>query len=221
MTEILHAENLCLAGQFTNFSFTVESGSVAVILAPKEETNLFLTRLAIGSLLPESGIMRIFECDTASLSRKELMRLRQKMGVAYSSGGLISNLKVWENLSLPLYFHTACTQAEIEERGQDVLRRFNYSGGLMELPGPLSTYQKRVLSFARAMMSEPDVMIYESPTRGLNEQERNFLFDIALDFHKEKPGRASLFITSDHATLGLLRDATIFNVTKGGFCKTS
>lgn len=215
MAEVMYAENISLAGQFAEFSFSIEGESISAILAPKEETSLFLTRLLVGSLLPESGIVRLFGRNTASLSRKELLRMRQRIGIAYSSGGLISNLKVWENLSLPLSFHSALTPAEIEERGLRILKRFNYSGGLMELPGPLSTYQKRILGFARAMMGDPDIMIYESPTRGLNAQERNLLIDAALDFHREKPGRTSLFLTSDQASPNLLRVATIFNVTKG------
>ena len=215
MTEMIRVENLSLAEVSAATSFTIKGGGLFVLLTPKDEVNASLISLLIGLKKPHSGRVFLFDADTATLSDRELREARRRIGVVYGSGGLVSNLKVWENLTLPLYYHKNLSHAEIEERGLAMLDRLGYSGKLMALPGHLTNSQKKLVGFARAMLMAPDAILYESPVSGLNQEEKNSFFKTAEEFHHEKPDRASVFITSNQDVTRYFPEAVVMNLTKG------
>ena len=213
MLELIRSENLSLAEISENSSFVISKGELVILLTPKYEVNSALTRLLVGIEMPRSGKIFLFNSDTASLSREELLHHRRRIGIASGTGGLISNLKVWENITLPLYFHYSLSHAEIEERGLAVLNRLGYSENLMALPAHLTFSQRKLVGMARAMLMTPDIMIYESPDSGLNQEEKNNFFKIALEFHREKLERASILITSNQEVIRFLPEALVVNLT--------
>ncbi len=215
MIKLLQAEHISLAEISAAASFSLESGAMSIVLTPKDEINLYLTKLLIGLEAPRSGKIVLFNTDAASISNNELREIRRRIGVVYGSGGLISNLKVWENLILPLNYHQQLNPAEVEARGLALLSRLGYTGRLMALPGHLTISQKKLVGFARAMLITPDVMLYESPDSGLNQEEKDTFFRIATEFHREKPERASLFITSNQEVVRFLPEASVINLTNG------
>jgi phospholipid/cholesterol/gamma-HCH transport system ATP-binding protein len=214
MTEILKADHIAVVGKFEDISFAVAHGELLVLLTSKEEINTTLTRLLLGATKPDRGDLTLFGRDIASLSQRELLKIRQRIGVVFAGGGLVSNLKVWENLTLPLDYHSALSSAAIEERGLAILQRVGYKGKLMDLPGHLSLYQRRQIGLGRAMLTDPDLMIFESPSQGLNQDERQAFMEVARSFHNGKPGRASLFLTSNPAMAELLQDARVVDLRK-------
>jgi phospholipid/cholesterol/gamma-HCH transport system ATP-binding protein len=214
MTELIRMENITVPEISGESSFSILGGGFIVLLTPKYEVNAALARLLIGMEMPCSGKVFLFTSDTATLSGDELLHTRRRIGIAFGSGGLVSNLKAWENITLPLYFHNTLSNAEIEERGVTVLGRLGYTGNLMALPGLLTFTQRKLIGIARAMLMDPDVIIYESPDSGLNSEEKSHFFKIATEYHREKPGRASVFITSNKEVLSSLPEAVVFNLTK-------
>jgi phospholipid/cholesterol/gamma-HCH transport system ATP-binding protein len=217
MAEMIRVDNVSLAELSAPTSFVVNGGDMCVLLTPKEEDSIYLTRLLIGQEQARSGHVFLFGVDLAALSARELREARRKTGIAYGSGGLVSNLKAWENITLPLYYHQHLTHAEIEERGLAVLERLGYKGDLMALPGHLTIRQKKLIGLARAILTDPDVMMYESPASGLNHEDKNRFFTIAREFHYEKPDRASLFITSNPEVARYVPEAVVVNLTEGQF----
>jgi len=215
MAELIRVENISLAEISGESSFSILEGGVIILLTPKYEVNTLLTRLLIGMEMPSSGKVYLFTFDTGTLSARELLQARCKIGVAYGSGGLVSNLKAWENITLPLYFHQPLSHAEIYERGQAVLSLLGYSGNLMTLPGHLTFSQRKLIGIARAMLIDPDVIMYESPDSGFNNEEKNDFFTNALKFHREKTGRASIFITSNREVVQYLPESVVIDLTKG------
>lgn len=215
MTEMMRAENISLAEISAATSFTICGGDMIIILTPKNEVNASLTKLLIGLEKPQSGKVFLFGSDTLSSSDQELREARRRIGVAYESGGLISNLKVWENLTLPLHYHQRLSNKEIKTGGLALLDRLGYAGRLTALPGHLTLSQKKIVGVARAMLVAPDVILYESPVSGLNKEEKINLFKVAREFHSEKPGRASLFMTSSQEVLQFIPEAVVVNLTKG------
>lgn len=214
MTEMLKADHIAVADRFEDISFAAAHGELLVLLTSKEEINTTLTRLLLGATKPDRGDLTLFGRDIGSLSHSELLKIRQRIGVVFAGGGLVSNLKVWENLTLPLDYHSALSSAVIEERGAAILQRVGYKGKLMALPGHLSLYQKRQIGLGRAMLTDPDLMIFESPSQGLNQDEQQAFMEVARSFHAGKPGRASLFFTSNQAIAELLQDARVVNLRK-------
>lgn len=215
MTDMIRAENISLAELSGATSFRMTGGEMIILLTPKDEVNVSLTKLLIGLEKPHSGKVFLFGSDTATLSERELHERRRRIGVAYGSGGLVSNLKAWENLTLPLYYHQHLNHDDIETRGVAVLDRLGYTGTLMALPGHLTISQKKIIGVARAMLIAPDVILYESPVSGLNQEEKNNYLKIATEFHREKPDRVSIFITSNRDVALSLPEAVVVNLTKG------
>lgn len=215
MGTFVRAVDVTCEGVDARINFEVLPGEIAVVITPKDEINALLTRLLIGIQAPPTGSVTLFDSNLAGKSSREILDIRRRLGVVYSTGGLVSNLKVWENLTLPLYFHTASSAEEIEARGLAVLKRLGYSGRLMELPGLLSVYQKKLIGFGRAMLCAPELLIYESPLQGLNRDEREHFVNIAREFHYEQTDRASLFITSTPDPAEYLPNARIIALANG------
>ena len=182
-------------------SFALPGGSLAAIITSRQDENDQLVRLMLGLSKPDAGCIALLGEDVGTAPQAALDDLRKRSAVVFPSGGLISNLKVWENLVLPLEYHLALSQAELEEKGLAMLRRVGYSGGLMQLPGHLSHYERRQVGMARAMLTEPELIIYNAVLGGLSGDEKEVMTAAALAFHRGKPGRTSLFITPSPETV--------------------
>lgn len=178
-------------------SFSAPAGSLLALITSRQDDSDRLVRLLLGLARPAAGSVTTLGQELAFASGKDLERLRGRVAVVHPAGGLISNLKVWENLVLPLEYHGALSPAQIEERGRRVLRRVGYSGSPMELPGHLTLYQKRLVGLARAMLIEPELIVYNAVLAGLREDERTAMLSAIWEFHREEQGRSSLFITSN------------------------
>lgn len=212
MTDIIRVENMCLAEITTATSFCVRQGDMTVFVTPKDEVNAALVRILIGLERPSCGEVFLFDSHINALTVQELHDLRRRIGVAFGTGGLISNLKAWENLTLPLYYHQHLSSDEIEQRGVALLNRLGYSDKYMALPGHLTVSQRKLIGRARAMITDPDVIVYESPLSGLNREETNRFFAVAREFHREKTARASLFITSNSEVVRALPEAVVIDL---------
>ena len=116
--------------------------------------------------------------------------LRRRVAVVDSAAGLISNLRVLENVLLPAEYHGQGGKGT-EERAFATLEKVGYCGSPMEIPGHLSLFQKRQAALARAMLMEPELLVYQGMFTDLAEKEQRILLAVALDFHREQAGRTS------------------------------
>ena len=215
MTDIILAENITLTETPEALSFRIQPGDTVVFLTPKDEVTAALTRLLIGLDKPLSGKILLFGSDTATMSQRELLETRGRIGVAFKTGGLVSNLTIWENMTLPLYYHQHLSHKEIESQGIAMLDSLGYTVRRMDLPDHLTVSQKKALGVARAMLIAPEVILYESPVYGLNQEEKECFFKNAVEFHREKPGRISLFITASQEVVRFLPEVAVVNLQRG------
>jgi len=214
MTDIILAENISLNETSGIISFRMQHGRMYILLTSKDEEVASLIRLLIGMDKPLSGKIVLCGSDTATLSGQELHEIRRRIGVAFKSGGLVSNLKVWENLTLPLYYHQRLSHKEIESQGIAMLGRLGYTGKYMDLPGLLTISQMKIIGIARAMLIDPQVIIYESPEYGFDHEEKIHFFKNAGEFHREKPGRVSIFLSASEEEVRFMPEAVVINLTK-------
>lgn len=201
MAEAIEFQDVVAEELLAGVSFALPAGSIAALITSTRDENDLLARLMLGLTSPAAGSILVLGEDVGTAPERALNALRKRVAVVFPSGGLVSNLKVWENLVLPLEYHASCPRPEIEERGLAVLRRVGYSGKLMELPGHLSHYERKLIGLARAMLTEPDLIVYNAILAGLSGDEKGAIISAALEFHREKPGRSSLFMTPDPETV--------------------
>jgi phospholipid/cholesterol/gamma-HCH transport system ATP-binding protein len=125
-----------------------------------------------------------------------------------ANGGLIGNLKLWENLVLPAEYHRdgAPRYREQKERAAALYAEFGVSGAGFEtlcttLPDHLGRFERRLSAFVRAMLTEPRIMVYDSLFDGLNREETGKVLAFDRTFHVQFPLATSLHLTADLPTL--------------------
>ncbi len=177
-----------------NAAFSSEE-KIAVIGAGGSGKTTFL-KLVIGLLKPTHGCVYLFGEDISKISRSKLEGLRSRVGFVFQDAMLISNLKVIENVMLPLYYHTEYGQDEIFKKSLALLQRVGYEEDIWALPGLLSLQTRKISAMARAMALKPDVMIYDKFFEEFDEIERKHMIRLINEFHTAKDGRLSI-ITFD------------------------
>ncbi len=191
--------------------FSVRRGSSAAIVVSREIETRVIVRLLTGFLPPLEGVLSVNDIQPYLLNDKELSDFRKGIGVIYDDGGFISNLNVWENLTLQISYEGIVRKSEIEERGRKVLEVVGYDGSLSVLPNRLSMFERRQIAFARALLKEPLLMVYQSTLDGLSRSEQKHLSSLAQSYHEQDAGRTSMYITSNQDSLRGIQADLIYN----------
>ncbi|MBI5745615.1 MAG: ATP-binding cassette domain-containing protein [Nitrospirae bacterium] len=173
------------------------SGERVAITGPHGLGKTTLIRLFLGLDKPQKGTICLFGEDIGMLERPELDGLRQGIGVVLEDSGIVSNLKVVENVMLPLQYHTEMTSDNIMERAVFLLDHVGYRGDIWALPGPLPSYTKKTIAFARAISLDPAIMIYDMLLEGLDAVQSSEMLGLVDKFHKEKKDRLSIMTIND------------------------
>jgi len=211
---MIHFEHVT-KGPIRDLSFGLDSGSTAKILFDSEDRKNILFGMLAGLWRPESGKILFFGKDLYARQEDERLELFRRIGVVPAHGGLISNLRAWENLLLPAWYHRGLTAQEAERPLADIFEQIDPGGtGLKqrmgELPGQLSQYERRVVALARAMLLEPDILIYDCTFTGLERGAAQQLMRLTGEYHGRKAGRVSLYLCPDDAVSArLVADTTI------------
>ncbi len=188
------------------------SGEKVAILAPLDSIKGLIVKLIAGLVNPYKGEVYVFGQDVAWLDEESLNGLRQKMGFVFPESMLISNLKVIENVSLPLLYHSDLTYDESMERSLRLLGSAGYRGEIWAPPGTLSTYALRAVATARAMAMEPDILICEDLTGGLDAANRAALMAVTTEYHGTRKGSLLLHITYQESDIGLMNPDRVFRI---------
>ncbi len=151
-------------------SFEMETGGTRVIFGAAASGKTVLLKTALGLLRPTSGRVFVFGRDITTLSEEDLFDIRSNMGVLFQEGGLFDSLTVEENVAYPLENQKAlrCRPAETLSRVEQALRFVELEHTLDKFPSELSGGMRRRVGIARAIVSEPRLVLYDSPTAGLD-----------------------------------------------------
>lgn len=196
MSTAVSFDKVSYSGLLNGFSSEIKSGFCTLITTEREEESCLLTALITGMKLPDAGLITVFGRTTAESTPEELLHLRSRLGVVPPTGGLVSNLKIWENIFLPLQYHRGDPSAADEESADTWLTKLGYTSKKMALPAHLSLYEKRVVAFVRAAVMKPDVMIYCNIFDKMSPAQQTGLSQAAAQYHAESAGRTSIFLAS-------------------------
>ncbi|MBF0329634.1 MAG: ATP-binding cassette domain-containing protein [Nitrospirae bacterium] len=194
---------------FRDISFELLPGKAVKIITESDDHKNLLLQIITGLHKPDSGEVLLFGKEIYSISEDEYIKLFEKAAVVLSGGGLISNLKVWENITLPIEYHQGINPQDLEDRIIRIVRGLLGADADIErieklmklLPGHLSPHEKRLVGAVRAFISDPNIIIYDSIFEGLSPEIQNGMSNMTIEFHKENTERISIYLTSDEHSI--------------------
>ena len=192
-----------------------EKGSVTEIVAGSAVNCVMLLEAFLGMRTLDGGSIVLLGENLGTTPERMLYELRSRVGVYIHGGGLISNLKAVENVALPLLYHSAESIEAISKKALRAMGRAGYDNNPFQPPGRLSAAQRASTGLARVFAANPEVVLYDRLGDGLPEAERKSLVGLALDFHQERPGRTTIFLSSHPDAISGDTSVTVLNLSEG------
>ncbi len=152
----------------SNISLRVEHSETVILLGVTSSGKTVLLKVILGLLKPDTGEVRIEGQDIVPLSETQLDAVRRRMGMVFQEGALFDSLSVYENVAYRLREGAPRGEPAIERRVREVLRFVDLEEALDKMPAELSGGMRRRVSIARALAGQPSIMLYDSPTAGLD-----------------------------------------------------
>ena len=153
---------------FDGLNLTIKAGHVTAIMGPSGTGKTTLLRLITRQLVPDSGSICIDGVDISTLNQAGLYRLRQRFGMLFQNGALLTDMTVFENVAFPLREHTKLSNRLIRHVVLTKLHAVGLRGAADLMPGELSGGMARRVALARAMVMDPDILFYDEPFVGLD-----------------------------------------------------
>jgi phospholipid/cholesterol/gamma-HCH transport system ATP-binding protein len=192
---------------FSGLNLAIERGLVTAIMGPSGTGKTTLLRLITGQIRPDGGQVLVEGRDVARLSRRELYALRQRMGMLFQNGALLTDLDVFENVAFPLREHTKLPEPLIRHIVLTKLQSVGLRGAWNLMPGELSGGMARRVALARAMAMDPDMLIYDEPFAGLDPISMGVILRL-LRQTNDALGITSILVSHDVDEITMVADTS-------------
>ena len=197
-----------------NISLQIASGQTTILLGATGSGKSVLLKLILGLLKPDAGQILIEGKDIVPLAEAELNAFRQRMGIVFQEGALFDSLSVYENVSYRLWEEGERDEARTEQRVRRVLGFVDMEEAIDKMPSELSGGMKRRVAIARAIISDPSIMLYDSPTAGLDPVTAHTINALIAKL-RDVQGATSVVVTP-RVQDGLLLSSFVFDAKKQG-----
>ncbi len=158
--------------------------TITVVLGPSGTGKSVLIKHIIGLMFPDSGDVVVRGQSVPTLTMPRLLELRRKIGVLFQDGALFGSMNVFDNVAFPLRQHTDFSEAQIAERVTERLTDVGLGDAIDELPSQLSGGMRKRAGFARALVMEPDIVIFDEPDSGLDPVRTALLCELIQEMHQ-------------------------------------
>jgi ABC-type transporter Mla maintaining outer membrane lipid asymmetry ATPase subunit MlaF len=159
-----------------NVTLSIPREAYTVIMGPSGSGKSTLLRAAAGLIVPDSGRVSILGTDPNRASDRELERLRTRNGFVFQDGALWQNLSLLANLSLPLRYHRPdLSEKEITARVNRLVRELGSTSSLSSRPAQVSAGEQKIISFARGLVMEPEIIFLDEPTTSVDSERADLM----------------------------------------------
>ena len=176
-----------------NVSFTVAPGEMKLMLGESGGGKSMILKLVLGLEKPDSGEIFVDGEEVTRLPEPELNRIREKMGIVFQEGALFDSLTVFENVAYRLQERGEDDET-IERKVDEILTFVGLKGAEDKLPPELSGGMKRRVAIARAVVDEPEIVLFDEPTTGLDPPTAGTICELALKL-RDVRGVSSIWVT--------------------------
>jgi phospholipid/cholesterol/gamma-HCH transport system ATP-binding protein len=195
-----------------DINLELKRGENVVVLGRSGTGKSVTIECIVGLLRPDSGMLKVFGEEVATMSEKELKELRTRVGFLFQSGALYDSMTVRENLEFPLTRVLKLKdQAEIDKKVEDVLDSVGLLEAIDKMPSELSGGMRKRAGLARTLVVNPEVMLYDEPTTGLDPITSREISELILSIQK-KNKTSSIIITHDMECARIVADRIVVMV---------
>jgi phospholipid/cholesterol/gamma-HCH transport system ATP-binding protein len=178
-------------------NLAVRRGETLAVLGRSGTGKSVLLRLIIGLEKPDSGLVRIHGQAIAGLDLDQLGEIRKKMGFLFQHAALYDSLTVEQNVAFPLQHHRReMSRSEQSDRVKELLAEVGMEGDLEKMPSDISGGMQKRVGLARALALQPDILLLDEPTAGLDPISSAEIDDLILKLQEEHH-MASIVVTHD------------------------
>ncbi len=177
-------------------SLSIEPGATTVVIGPSGCGKSVLLKHIVGLLKPDSGRVFYREHEVSAMTQRQLAHVRRRMGFLFQGGALFDSMSVQGNILFPLNEHGSGTRSQRVERCRQVLAMVGLDGLQDKMPEELSGGQKKRVALARALVMEPEVILYDEPTTGLDPIRADLINELILRLQSAL-GTTAIVVTHD------------------------
>jgi phospholipid/cholesterol/gamma-HCH transport system ATP-binding protein len=194
---------------------SVHEGETLLVLGESGIGKSTLLKLILRLLVPDQGRIRVFGNEITDLSFEEALDLRRRIGMVFQNAALFDSVSVYDNIAYPLRENTGMSEDEIEEVVRQRLDFVDLDPDVVsaKLPGELSGGMKKRVGLARAIATDPQIVLYDEPTAGLDPLTVGTIGDLIRKLQRER-GVTSIVVT--HDIRAGFRVASRVNLIRGG-----
>jgi len=210
MEPVVEVENLNLIIEgrhiLKNVSFQVNKGEVFTILGGSGSGKTTITKCIVGLLKPTSGSIKLFGKDITQINPLELNELRKEVGYVFQGAALFDSLKVWENVVFYYLEHSHMKEEELKEIALTYLKMVGLGEHTLGLyPSELSGGMKKRVGIARAIATQPKLVIYDEPTSGLDPITSRLIDNLIKEL-RAKTSSTALVVSHDMVSAFTISD---------------
>ncbi|HHT9145081.1 MAG: ABC transporter ATP-binding protein [Candidatus Brocadiaceae bacterium] len=177
-------------------NLSIIGGEIISLLGGSGSGKSVLLKELIGLMKPDKGDITVLNQNVTQMNEEALIALREHIGMLFQGAALFDSLTVFENIAYPLREHLKLTEREIQERVAEKLHVVGLSGIEEKMPAELSGGMKKRVGLARAIATEPKIILYDEPTTGLDPMTAQRINELIIELQK-KLGITTIVVTHD------------------------
>src|SRR2546421_2520112 len=163
----------------------IPAGKISVVMGPSGTGKSVLLRHVVGLLYPDKGDVRVAGKSVPNLNEDELLELRRNVGMLFQDGALFSSMNLYDNVAFPLRQHTKKSEREIKEIVMQRLEEVGLREAVTKMPNELSGGMRKRAGFARALVLEPELLLFDEPDSGLDPVRTALLCDLIKEIQRK------------------------------------